>query len=96
MPNSSNLLLASLSASDAASLHPHLKSIFLEHEKVLFEAGDEIAAIYFPTGAIVSAFHQESLSKRQWSAGTEWSAHLRLLAEAFRVIEELSNSPDPR
>jgi CRP-like cAMP-binding protein len=54
MPNSSNLLLASLSASDAAALQPHLRSIYLEHEKILFEAGEEVAAIYFPTGAIIS------------------------------------------
>ncbi|KJC56629.1 cyclic nucleotide-binding protein [Bradyrhizobium sp. LTSPM299] len=54
MPNSNNLLLASLSESDAAALQPHLKSIYLEHEKILFEAGEEVAAIYFPTGAIIS------------------------------------------
>jgi CRP-like cAMP-binding protein len=54
MPNSSNLLLASLSASDAAVLQPHLRSIYLEHETILFEAGGEVAAIYFPTGAIIS------------------------------------------
>ena len=49
-----NLLLSSLSASDAALLKPHLRAIDLEHEKVLFEPGHEMAAIYFPTGAIVS------------------------------------------
>jgi hypothetical protein len=54
MPNSSNLLLASLSASDVAALRPYLKSIHLEPEKILFEAGDEMVDIYFPTGAIVS------------------------------------------
>jgi CRP-like cAMP-binding protein len=54
MPNSDNLLLASLSASDAAALRPHLKMVHLEHEKVLFEAGGAVRDIYFPTGAIVS------------------------------------------
>jgi CRP-like cAMP-binding protein len=54
MSNSSNLLLASLSASDAADLQPHLKPVHLEHDKVLFEAGEKVAAIYFPTGAIIS------------------------------------------
>ena len=54
MHNSSNLLLASLSASDAAALKPHLRPVDLEHEKVLFEAGHEVKTIYFPTGAIVS------------------------------------------
>jgi CRP-like cAMP-binding protein len=54
MSNSSNLLLASLSASDAAALRPYLKSVHLEHEQILFEAGGEMVDIYFPTGAIVS------------------------------------------
>ena len=54
MPNSSNLLLASLSVSDAAALQPHLKPVHLEHEKILFEAGGEVAAIYFPIGAVIS------------------------------------------
>jgi CRP-like cAMP-binding protein len=54
MPNSGNLILASLSESDATALRPHLKSIHLENEKVLFEAGGEVTDIYFPTGAIVS------------------------------------------
>jgi CRP-like cAMP-binding protein len=54
MRNSGNLLLASLSESDAAALRPHLQSVYLDHERVLFEAGDKVADIYFPTGAIVS------------------------------------------
>jgi hypothetical protein len=54
MPNPSNLLLASLSANDAAALQPHLKAVHLEHEKILFEAGEKVAAIYFPTGAVIS------------------------------------------
>jgi CRP-like cAMP-binding protein len=54
MPNPSNLLLASFSESDAAALQPHLKSIYLEHQQILFEAGGEVAAIYFPTGAVIS------------------------------------------
>jgi CRP-like cAMP-binding protein len=54
MRHSGNLLLASLSASDIAVLEPHLTSIFLEHAKVLFEAGGEVTDIYFPTGAIIS------------------------------------------
>jgi CRP-like cAMP-binding protein len=49
-----NLLLASLAEIDAAALRPHLKTIYLESEQVLFEAGEEIADVYFPTGAIVS------------------------------------------
>jgi CRP-like cAMP-binding protein len=54
VPNSSNLLLASLSASDAAAIQPHLKTVHLETEKILFEAGEKVAAIYFPTGAVIS------------------------------------------
>jgi CRP-like cAMP-binding protein len=54
MPNSTNLLLASLSLGDSAALRPHLKSIYLEHQKVLYDAGDTIALVYFPTSAIVS------------------------------------------
>ena len=54
MHKSENLLLASLSESDAAALLPYLKSVHLDHEKVLFEAGGEVTDIYFPTGAIVS------------------------------------------
>ena len=54
MRNSGNSLLASLSDSDAAALRPHLKSVHLEHEAILFEAGSEVTDVYFPTGAIVS------------------------------------------
>jgi hypothetical protein len=51
---SANLLLASLSASDAAAIVPHLRSVQLEHQRILFDAGDPIEAVYFPTGAIIS------------------------------------------
>ncbi len=51
---SQNLLLASLSEGDAAAIYPYLRSVHLEHQKVLFEAGDPIRHAYFPTGAIVS------------------------------------------
>jgi len=37
-----NLLLASLSPSDAVALFPHLKSVHLAQQKVLFEAGDPL------------------------------------------------------
>lgn len=53
MPNS-NKLLASLSASDAAALKPHLKPIRLEQKRILYEAGDLIDTVYFPAGGIVS------------------------------------------
>jgi hypothetical protein len=63
MPNSSNLLLASLSAGDAAALQPHLKPVHLEHEKILFEAGGEVGRSTFPQARLFrlwSAFHPES------------------------------------
>jgi len=49
-----NLLLDSLSPGDSAALHPHLKPIYLDQQKLLFDAGEPIDAVYFPTGAIVS------------------------------------------
>jgi hypothetical protein len=49
-----NLMRASLSPSDAAALFPHLKSVHLAQQKVLYDAGDPIRAVYFPTSAIVS------------------------------------------
>jgi CRP-like cAMP-binding protein len=54
MRNSDNLLLASLSESDAAALRPHLRPVHLDHQKVLFEVGDTVRDVYFPTGAIIS------------------------------------------
>src|SRR5258708_4351393 len=54
MAHTSNLLLASLSPSDTAALKPYLKSVHLEQERVLVEAGATIGAIYFPTSAIIS------------------------------------------
>ena len=53
MPNS-NRLLAALSAGDSAALKPHLKPIRLEQKKILYEAGDKIDTVYFPTGGVVS------------------------------------------
>jgi CRP-like cAMP-binding protein len=54
MPELSNMLLDSLSASDAASIAPLLKPVHLESKQVLFSAGSTIKAVYFPTGAVVS------------------------------------------
>jgi CRP-like cAMP-binding protein len=54
MPNTSNLLLASLSPSDAVALQPHLTSVHLEQQHILVEAGDAITGVYFPTSAVIS------------------------------------------
>jgi CRP-like cAMP-binding protein len=50
----SNAILASLSASDTAALRPHLKAAHLQQKSVLYEAGDTIKTVYFPTNAVVS------------------------------------------
>src|SRR5436853_4465615 len=50
----SNAILASLSEGDAAALRPHLQATHLQQKTVLFEAGDDINAIYFPITAVVS------------------------------------------
>ncbi len=50
----SNAILASLSASDASALRPHLKATHLQQKTVLYEAGDLISAVYFPINAVVS------------------------------------------
>jgi CRP-like cAMP-binding protein len=53
MPNS-NAILALLSPGDSAALLPHLKPVHLESRKILFDTGDIIDAVYFPTSAVVS------------------------------------------
>src|SRR5581483_4219117 len=52
--HTANLLLASLSASDTAALVPHLRPVRLQHQFVLFEAGDRVKEVHFPTSAIIS------------------------------------------
>src|SRR5436305_1477114 len=51
---SNNRLLASLPAADFELLRPHLKPVELPHRKVLYETGDTIDRVYFPTSGIVS------------------------------------------
>jgi CRP-like cAMP-binding protein len=50
----SNAILASLSASDTASLQQHLRRVPLRQKTALYEAGDLIQSVYFPTDAVVS------------------------------------------
>ena len=54
MSESSNKLLASFSASDRAIIADLLKPVTLTHKTILFEAGDRISKVYFPTTAIIS------------------------------------------
>jgi len=49
-----NAILASLPEGDKAALKPHLKAIHLQQKKVLYETGDTIDAVYFPTSAVIS------------------------------------------
>jgi CRP-like cAMP-binding protein len=49
-----NLLIESLSASDRALLNSHLKPVELKQANILYESGDAIDAVYFPTTAVIS------------------------------------------
>lgn len=49
-----NAILASLPEGDKAALKPHLKATHLQQKTVLYETGDTITAVYFPTSAVVS------------------------------------------
>jgi CRP-like cAMP-binding protein len=49
-----NIFLKSLSSSDLATVQALLKPLELVHKKILFEAGQSISKVYFPTNAIVS------------------------------------------
>jgi len=51
---SSNLVLAALPAEDINLLLPHLRTVELPQEMVLFEAGDAISRVLFPHGGVVS------------------------------------------
>jgi CRP-like cAMP-binding protein len=53
-PHSLNLLLNSLPAHKMAELLPHLRTVDLPQETVLFESGDEISTVYFPHSGLVS------------------------------------------
>lgn len=49
-----NRLLASLAAADIDAITPHLETIDLPQETVLFEDGDPISRIYFPHRGIIT------------------------------------------
>jgi CRP-like cAMP-binding protein len=42
------------SASDASALRSHLTSVHLASKRILFDPGDVIDSVYFPTGAVIS------------------------------------------
>jgi CRP-like cAMP-binding protein len=54
MNPSDNDFLGSLNRGDFELLHPHLREINLEHSAVLFEPGEAIRGLYFPTAGIIS------------------------------------------
>jgi CRP-like cAMP-binding protein len=51
---SPNRLLASLPATAFELLRPHLKTIDLVHEAILFETGDPVNRVYFPHSGVIS------------------------------------------
>lgn len=54
MAQRENKLLTSFSAGALSSILPHLRSVDLAHGFVLFDVGDEISQVTFPTFGIVS------------------------------------------
>ena len=50
----SNYLLALLPGDDRGRVNPHLRSVYLERGAALYESGDRLANVYFPTTSIVS------------------------------------------
>jgi CRP-like cAMP-binding protein len=52
-----NHLLAALSAEVRDRLYPHLELVPMPLGKVLYESGDTMRYVYFPTNAIVSLLH---------------------------------------
>ena len=52
-----NHLLAALPAGDLARLLPHLKFVDLPLGKVLYESGDTMRYVYFPTDSIISLLY---------------------------------------
>ena len=60
MAHSSNLLLASFLSDDIELLKAHLRPVHYDQGHVLFEAGDRVASVYFPTSVIISLVVQLS------------------------------------
>lgn len=61
MPNSSdpqqNHLLAALTATERERLYPHLQLVPMPLGKVLYESGDVMRHVYFPTDSIISLLY---------------------------------------
>jgi hypothetical protein len=52
-----NYLLAALSAAEQERLYPHLQLVPMSLGKVLYESGDLLRHVYFPTDSIVSLLY---------------------------------------
>ncbi len=52
-----NLLLTALSATVQERVYPHLRLVPMPLGKVLYESGDALRHVYFPTDSIVSLLH---------------------------------------
>ncbi len=54
MSTGGNLLLASLSSTDADALRPHLSKVEMPQHMLLCDAGGRVVRVYFPVTAVVS------------------------------------------
>ena len=52
-----NQLLAALSADELGRLRPHLELVSLRVGEVIYESGEQLEYVYFPTTAIISLFY---------------------------------------
>jgi len=52
-----NHLLAALSAAERQRIYPHLELVAMPLGKVLYESGDQLRYVYFPTDCIVSLLY---------------------------------------
>jgi CRP-like cAMP-binding protein len=68
MASSKNLLLTSLSSDDAELLKAHLRPVHYGQGHVLFEAGDTVTSVCFPTNVVVSLVVQLSSGQAVESA----------------------------
>ena len=53
-PFIANRLLEALSIQEQQNLLPYLKQVALTQGEILYEPGEEVRWIYFPTGALIS------------------------------------------
>jgi CRP-like cAMP-binding protein len=54
MLHASNAILACLTERDLRTLGPHLKPVYLKQKTILYESGESVPSVYFPTNGVVS------------------------------------------